>query len=129
MGLPEESHFQYRQVMTPGQPILSIGALRRALSEERLSAYSTSSDSDALDAAARYVWNGALATAMVPALHALEVTLRNNIFAASLKIVDEQALRFGEVPCWLDAEPSLLYKKSKRTSNKPRSYLGRAEGH
>jgi hypothetical protein len=80
--------------MTPGQPILSIGALRKALSEERLSAYSTSSESDALDAAARYLWNGALAAAMVPALHALEVTLRNNLFAASLKIVDEQALRF-----------------------------------
>ncbi len=97
--------------MNPGQPPLSIGALKKALSEERLLAYSTSGDLDELDAVARYLWNGAAATAMVPVLHALEVTFRNNLFAASMRILRGRTLRFKEVRCWLDAEPSLLYDK------------------
>lgn len=91
-----------------GQP-LSLAALRRALSEERFRAYSTPQDRDELDSVSRYVWNVALACAAMPSLHALEVTLRNNLFNASRKIVDESRLRFVQVPCWLDADPTLLY--------------------
>jgi len=60
---------------------------------------------------------------MVPALHALEVTLRNNLFAASLKIVGEQGLQFREVQCWLDAEPSLLYQKEEENVEQAKELL------
>ncbi|MDT8342113.1 MAG: hypothetical protein RQ751_11430, partial [Longimicrobiales bacterium] len=96
--------------MTQSQPVISLGSLRRALSDERLAAYSTSHDTDEIDPIARYLWNAALATAMVPTLHALEITLRNNLYAGSLRIVDEASLTFREVTCWLDAEPTLLYE-------------------
>lgn len=95
--------------------MLTIGALRKALSQERLAAYATADDNDELDAVARYLWNGALATAMVPALHALEVTVRNNVYDASLRIVDHTALKFSSVSCWLDADPTLLLKNEEQS--------------
>jgi hypothetical protein len=70
-----------------------------------------SGDIDELDAVARYAWNLALCCALAPGLHFLEVTLRNHVFEVSRTIVDERGLRFREVACWLDAEPSLLQAK------------------
>ena len=109
--------------MTGSQPALSLAALRSALSAERLAAYATPSDVDELDAVARYLWNGALASAMVPALHALEVTLRNNLFAASLRVVNAEGLRYKEVSCWLDADPSLLYEKEQENVEQAKQLL------
>lgn len=100
-----------REPVTGSQPFLSYRALQRALSPERLAAYADLTDVDELDGMARYLWNGALAAALVPALHALEVTLRNNFFTASRQVVNEEGLKFSEVRCWLDAKPSLLYEK------------------
>jgi len=91
------------------QPV-SLVALRHALSEERLAAYGIAGDGDALDPVARYVWNLALTSALMPPLHMVEVTLRNNLFNASRRVVVESALRFVDVECWLDAEPTLLYE-------------------
>ncbi|HEX9887526.1 MAG TPA: hypothetical protein VGA70_13600 [Longimicrobiales bacterium] len=113
--------------MTPRQPVLSLGALKRALSEERLAAYSTPSDTDVLDSVARYLWNGALATVMVPALHALEVTFRNNLFAASRRIVSEEGLKYKDVPCWLDADPSFLYDIEAESVEQAKLMLRRGE--
>ncbi len=89
---------------------MSLAALRHALSEERLAAYGVAGDGDTLDPVARYAWNLALSSALMPPLHVVEVTLRNNLFKASRKVVDESTLRFAEVGCWLDAEPTLLYE-------------------
>jgi hypothetical protein len=87
---------------------ISATSLKLALSEERLSSYYTSDDSDVRDAVARYIWNLALGCAMQPALHALEITFRNHLFRASQKIVKGTTLSYRDVECWLDADPSLL---------------------
>ena len=88
--------------------MLSIGSLRNALSAERLGAYALPDDTDEVDSVARYLWNLALCCALQPALHTLEVAVRNHLFSVSRRIVDEAALSFDKVPCWLDARPSLL---------------------
>lgn len=105
------------------QHVISMTALRKALSDQRLQAYVASGDTDELEAVARYLWNGALATAMVPVLHALEVTLRNNLYDASLKIIDQERLSFREVHCWLDAEPSQLYQNEERAVQEAKALL------
>jgi hypothetical protein len=87
---------------------VSLASLKRALSEERLGAYSIAGDRDELDAVARYLWNVHLCCALQPTLHLLEVTFRNNLFVGSRQVVDESTLRFRQVPCWLDANPPLL---------------------
>ena len=84
------------------QHVISMTALRKALSEQRLQVYAASGDTDELEAVARYLWNGALATAMVPVLHALEVTLRNNLYDASLKIIDQGRLSLRNGGQWFD---------------------------
>jgi len=113
-----------QSIQVSDQP-LSIAALRSALSVERLAAYATDEDSDQLDAVARYIWNVALACAIQPSLHALEITLRNNLFNGSRKIVDESRLSFREVPCWLDADPSLLLKREAQTVEEAKALLSR----
>jgi len=92
------------------QPV-SLASLQRSLSSERLQAYATPEDSDSLDAVARYVWDLALGAAIQPVLHVLEITFRNHVFEASRKLVDESALRFHDMECWLDADPSLLEER------------------
>lgn len=108
--------------MTRRQPI-SLAALRFALSEERRGAYQETGDPDDLHGVARYLWNAALASAMYPALHAVEVTFRNHIYATSCTIVDESALNFNDVPCWLDAEPSLLYVNEEQAVTEAKELL------
>ncbi len=109
----------------PSQRVLSLAALRRALSSERLAGYALPEDRDDLDAVARYLWNGALATVMVPALHALEVTLRNNIFEASVKIVARNPSSFRDIPTWLDADPTFLYEREARAVEEAKATLRR----
>lgn len=70
-------------------------------------------DTDEIDGVARYLWNLALCSTLQPALHTLEVTVRNHLFAVSRSIVDETALRFDAVACWLDAQPSLLADRER----------------
>lgn len=91
--------------------MLSIGSLRSALSAERLGAYALPTDADGVDGVARYLWNLALCSVLQPALHTLEVTVRNHLFRISRRIVDETKLSFDKVPCWLDARPSLLERR------------------
>ena len=96
--------------------MLSVQSLRKALSDERLEAHRVPGDRDELEAVCRYLWNLALCAAIQPALHFLEVTLRNHIFDASRSVLDESRLRFDKVPCWLDASPSLLEAKERRAA-------------
>lgn len=103
--------------------MLSIGSLRNALSEERLRAYSLPEDTDDIDSVARYLWNLALCSALQPALHTLEVTVRNHLFAVSRKIVDETTLSFDKVPCWLDARPSLLANRERETVERAKEMI------
>jgi len=105
---------------------VSLAAIERALSQQRLDAYATSADRDEVDRVARYMWNVALASALQPSLHAFEVTLRNAIYNASLKLVNTSGLRMPDVPCWLDAEPTLLYSREKDDVDRAKSQLGPA---
>ena len=103
--------------------MLSIGSLRNALSAERLSAYAMPEDADEVDSVARYLWNLALSSALQPALHTLEVTVRNHLFTVARGIVDETTLTFNTIPCWLDAQPSLLAPRERETVEKAKEKL------
>ncbi len=115
------------KAVNPENQQVSIRSLKSALSEERLHAYAIAGDADELDAVARYIWNLALCCAMQPALHVLEVTLRNHLFQASLKIVDESKLTFQNVNCWLDARPTLLEVAEAESVEDAKMLLGRAK--
>ncbi len=104
--------------------MLSIGSLRNALSAERLGAYARPEDTDEVESVARYLWNLALCSALQPALHTLEVTVRNHLFKISRKIVDETTLSFDKVPCWLDARPSLLADRERQTVEQAKTTIG-----
>lgn len=93
---------------------ISHAALCRSLSRERLSGYALPGDADAIDAAARYEWNMALASALLPLLHLVEVTFRNAIYSAGVDATAGRSMRWRIVPCWLDAKPSLLEPREER---------------
>lgn len=103
--------------------MLSIGSLRSALSAERMSAYALPEDTDEVDSVARYLWNLALCSALQPALHTLEITVRNRLFNISKRIVDETKLSFDEVPCWLDARPSLLVDRERKAVDQAKAMI------
>ena len=64
--------------------------LQKAISENRLSSYRCSRDNSEVECYALYLWNIALSESFYPALHGLEVTLRNSIHnAASNKFGNE----------------------------------------
>ncbi|MDE2679507.1 MAG: hypothetical protein OXI76_16535 [Gemmatimonadota bacterium] len=104
--------------------MLSIGSLRSALSAERLSAYALPEDTDEVDSVARYLWNLSLCSALQPALHTLEITVRNHLFKISKGIVDETKLSFDRVPCWLDATPSLLERREHQAVEQAKTTMG-----
>jgi hypothetical protein len=95
--------------------LVSLAEICRAVSTERLGAYSTTDkgDLDSTDAVARYLWNGALCIAFHPSLHALEISLRNNLFGASSAFVATAGRKIGPYQCWLDAQPTFLYKNEE----------------
>lgn len=106
--------------------MLAISSLRIALSEERLQAYATQADVDALDAVARYQWNLALGIALQPALHFLEICFRNHVFEISRRIVNENPITFRTVPCWLDTNPSLLEQNEEKAVQDAKNMLTEA---
>ena len=105
--------------------MLPLGSLRSALSAERLSAYALPEDTDEVDSVARYLWNLALCSALQPALHTLEITVRNRLFEISRRIVDETELDFDRIPCWLDARPSLLADREHEAVEKAKETIAR----
>ncbi len=56
--------------------------LRRVISDKRLDAYRMGPADEDVDLLARYLWNIALCEALYPALHSLEIALRNSLHAA-----------------------------------------------
>ena len=57
--------------------------LRAGISSPRLSKYRSGDESD-FEVIAKYVWNIALCEALYPALHTLEVALRNAVHQAAV---------------------------------------------
>ena len=103
---------------------LSIAALQNALSAERLHAYALPTDSDAIDSVARYLWNMALGASLQPALHALEVTLRNHLYSHSERLI-RGAGNAPVPPCWLDSSPTLLQFQEAESVRKAKEELMR----
>ncbi|HEU0298020.1 MAG TPA: hypothetical protein VFR37_01170 [Longimicrobium sp.] len=122
-------------MQTDQAPILTLAALHRALSQQRLDAYALEADQDELDRVARYLWNMALGSTLQATLHVFEVTLRNAIFTTSVKLVDTSRLHMPDVPCWLDARNStLLYADEAAEVRRAKTYLSadprrRTPGH
>jgi hypothetical protein len=96
---------------------ISPAALLSALSEPRLEAYQLRADEPLEAAIGRYMWNIALCRSFYPALHLLEVTLRNNLH------------RVVTVHCgtaeWYDRRPSVLTLHEQEAIVKAKAELGR----
>lgn len=106
---------------------VSLAALENALSAERLEPYRLGSDSDRLDGVARYLWNMALASAIQPAIHILEVTFRNHLYDGSAKLFATRRWSSRSGACWLDAVPELLLpNEAERVRD---TKLGLRRGH
>jgi hypothetical protein len=121
--------------MPPTQPLLTIGAVQRALSEPRLRGYGDPT-ADPVATVAKYLWNLSLASAIRPALHILEVTLRNELYGVSKRILklDKRAYEHQGIDTWLDADPTWLEKHEKDKVDRAKTKLGsdagsQTEGH
>jgi len=74
---------------------MSLADLERNLSLPRLNKYRSSAASDA-EAMCLYVWNMALSAAFQPAIHALEVTLRNGCVRIGTSLAARERAGRGE---------------------------------
>lgn len=90
------------------QPLLSYAALERVFSPERLAAYADPANPDPRHTVSRYVWEIALANAIHPVLHTLEVAFRNELTRAATRLTAGRAFRTVDIPSWLDATPTML---------------------
>jgi hypothetical protein len=116
------------------QPLISIAALERSLSRERLQAYRLSTDRDETDGLARYIWNAALGSALAPALQTLEVAFRNEINRAAAKLTAGRVHAHAAIPSWLDARPTMLLPHECDKVERAKQQLGssrrsQTEGH
>ncbi|WP_420126778.1 hypothetical protein [Longimicrobium sp.] len=82
------------------------------LSADRLAGYRLKSGRNTdRDLLGRYMQNVAVSQALYPYLHAVEVVLRNRIFAA---VAEDQPIHrdrldlYNDFPCWLDAKLPIL---------------------
>lgn len=89
------------------RPAVSVPVLRRAISDSRWSSYQEHEGTN-VETLARYMWSTALSTALQPAFHALEVTLRNTLHDRATELLGSRQLVYVDVPTWLDARPRLL---------------------
>lgn len=104
--------------------VLTIKAVEKALSPARLGRYyDHKADDGDVEAISRYMWNMALQAALAPALHVAEVTIRNAVFDATSKVADTRGRPFGEIRCWLDTRPSLLYVNEQHAVEKAKDRL------
>lgn len=85
-----------------------LHALESAASSERWAAHRNNATDDNCTIASFYAWNVALCEALYPALHAVEITLRNRLYAAGAVHFKNRVNDYFEVNCWLDAKPRLL---------------------
>lgn len=104
--------------------LITIKAVQRALSATRISKYYKHDAGDGdVEAVARYLWNLALQAALVPALHATELTIRNAVFDASVKVANLRGRPFNEIACWLDTRPTLLYRNEAEAVKEAKDQL------
>jgi hypothetical protein len=96
---------------------ISLAALRRALSEPRLEAYRLHADESTSALFGRYRWNMALCAAMHPALHLLEVALRNNVHLAIAGLY--------RTPAWYDLGLTVLNAREAESIQKAKDELRR----
>ena len=88
-------------IIAPASPILPYSELQKVISTPRLAAYSREDDSDSSDAVARYMWNMALIASLWPAVHVLEVAVRNALFEVGERVAKYTSRE--PVRCWLTA--------------------------
>lgn len=93
--------------------------MRRALSDERLDAYGIGRPDE--EKLATYLWNVALCESLYPALHGLEIALRNAVFRAGAAAFPSVATL--DVPCWLDADPPVIHPDDRRVVAAARARL------
>ncbi|HET7465007.1 MAG TPA: hypothetical protein VFJ82_27430 [Longimicrobium sp.] len=111
-----------------------MAALERAMSRERLRAYRLPGDADEADGVARYAWNLALAAALLPAMHTLEIAFRNELNRAAVKLTEKRGYRWHRVASWLDARPTMLLPHEAEKVERAKMQLGgdprsQTEGH
>lgn len=96
-----------------------IDRLKRGLSAVRFEAYRAQAGEADADVLARYVWNVALAEALLPTMHCLEVAFRNAIH--------REAMRHAGTPHWLDPTDAacLLGQREQRKVHAARRELRR----
>jgi hypothetical protein len=82
-----------------------VSAIRKALSDERLDAYGIGRSDEVK--IANYLWNLALCESLYPALHGLEIAMRNAVFSAGASVFRGIATR--DVACWLDSDPPIIH--------------------
>ncbi len=82
------------------------GRAVRALSPERLAAFRVDPSEPAWETLGRYAWNVALCEALYPALHTLEVVLRNSLDTVISRHYPVR--HFRDIASWLDAQPPVL---------------------
>lgn len=108
--------------MTPNNQDPLLAGLRRALSNERLDAYGIGRPDE--EKLATYLWNVALCESLYPALHGLEIALRNAVFRAGTAAFPSCVPR--DVPCWLDADPPLILAPDQHVIAAVKARLRRA---
>jgi hypothetical protein len=111
-----------------------MAALERAMSRERLKAYRLPGDADEADGVARYAWNLALAAALLPSMHTLEIAFRNELNRAAVKLTEKRGFRYHRVASWLDARPTMLLPHEAEKVERAKTNLGndprsQTEGH
>lgn len=107
---------------------ITVSTLTRCLTQARFEAFRDPADTDDADTLARYIWNMTLAASVDSSLHVVELALRNAIYSSSLKIVDTSKLQFEDMPCWLDAKPTLLMPTESFAVVKAKERLRRLGG-
>ena len=90
------------------------------LSRERLESYQRDGASDQI-AVARYCWNVALAEALYPSLHVVEIALRNALDAALARYTGDSG--------WLQAQVDFLDERGRGSVSLARAKLGPRESH
>ena len=88
---------------------LYVAALEAALSTQRLQRYRQANDGP-FDHLGRYFWNMALSEAAYPALHQLEVALRNSFY---------DAISSAHGPAWFK-DPDVVLPEELRQVEEPR---------
>jgi hypothetical protein len=96
-----------------------------AISENRLRRYRMRVDKGAWEPAlARYLWNIEIARAMIPVLHAAEVSLRNHIFdTVGAVLTAEVSTGRNALGCWLDCAGLLTEKEEDKVNQAKADYL------